>query len=75
MSEDAEITAKQLAEITGEKYHTINLWTTMKLLPIKRTHGRIRYYDRTDSVRRCEKIRELQNERYTLDLIGRQLLG
>lgn len=68
-----EITAKALADITGETYHTIDHWTDMRLLKVKRIHGRKRYYDKQDSIKRCKKIRELQNQKYGLELIAREL--
>jgi DNA-binding transcriptional MerR regulator len=68
-----EITAKELARLTGETYHTIDHWTDMRILKVKRIHGRKRYYDREESTKRCKKIRELQNQKYGLELIGREL--
>lgn len=67
----ALISAKQLAELTNEMYHTIDYWTDMKLLSVKRRKGRNRYYEKDSSIETCRKIRELQNEGYSIDLIFR----
>ena len=67
-----EVTTKELAAMTGETYHTIDHWTTMKLLKV-RLRGRKRYYDKNESLKRCKKIRELQNDKFPLDLIAREL--
>ncbi len=70
---DTEVTAKELADLTGETYFTIDHWTDMRLLRAKRIHGRKRYYDKQESTKRCKKIRELQNQKYGLELISKEL--
>ncbi len=66
------ITAKELAELAGEKYHTIDHWTSMGLLK-PRIKGRTRYYEKEKSVIICKKIRELQNQRMQLELIAKEI--
>lgn len=73
MDHNDEITAKELANMTGETYHTIDHWTDMRLLKVKRIRGRKRYYDKQESIRRCKKIRDLQNQKYGLELIAKEL--
>lgn len=66
------ITAKKLAVITGEPYNTIHYWATLGLLK-SRKRGRTRNFEKDGSIRKCKKIRELQEKNYPLQLIKQEL--
>ena len=66
------ITAQELAKRCGEPYDTVNHWTRAGLLPCKR-RGRTRTFPAADSLRRCRRIRELQNEELNLAAIRKVL--
>lgn len=70
---DNKITAKELADLTSETYHTIDHWTKMQLLKVVEIRKRTRYYNKEESIKRCKKIRELQNQKYGLELIAKEL--
>lgn len=59
------ISARELAEAADEEYNTIDHWTTLSLLPCLR-RGRKRLYSKEDSLHRCKRIRDLQNQGHTL---------
>lgn len=66
------ITAKALATLVEETYHTIDHWTSMRLLKPK-IKGRTRYYEKDNSMVICKRIRELQNRRMPLELIAQEI--
>jgi DNA-binding transcriptional MerR regulator len=66
------ITARELAAVTDETYHTIDHWTDKGLLPNKR-RGSKRYYDPSESKERCKEIRRLQEQGLTLPQILKEL--
>ncbi len=66
------ITAKALATLVKETYHTIDHWTSMGLLK-PRIKGRTRYYEKEHSMVICKKIRELQNRKMPLELIAQEI--
>jgi len=71
MSDKYELSAQDVAKLTGESYSTIDHWTNAGILICKR-RGRTRYYAK-ESMKRCSEIRKLQNEGHSLVTI-RQLL-
>jgi DNA-binding transcriptional MerR regulator len=67
------VTAKGLAELVDETYHTIDHWCSMGLLKPARIKGRTRYFEIRKSVAMCKKIRELQNQKIPLELIAKEM--
>jgi DNA-binding transcriptional MerR regulator len=65
------VTAKQLAEAADESYDTIDHWSDKDLLDFHR-RGNKRLYPLDGNLVRCKRIRELQNEGFTLTMIQKQ---
>jgi DNA-binding transcriptional MerR regulator len=61
--------ARTLAEESGISLKTINNWSKMGLLRVQRQMGRLRLYDRKESLKRIERIRELRIQGYSLNKI------
>lgn len=62
------ISARQLAEQSGESYDTIDHWASQDLLVFKR-RGRTRLFSPKENLRRCQRIRELQDGGHSLTTI------
>lgn len=63
-----------LAKATGETVHTIRFWTKEKLLEVKDyTKGGYQLYD-ISMIDRAKEIRRLQNQRFTLSEIKKELV-
>ncbi|MFP5262389.1 MAG: MerR family transcriptional regulator [Blastocatellia bacterium] len=65
------VTAKDLAKAANEPYNTIDFWTGEDLLVYTRK-GRKRFYPLEVNLERCSRIRELQNEGYSLPSIRKE---
>lgn len=68
------VTAKKLADLAEETYHTIDHWSSMGLLKPAKIKGRTRYFEKVKSMIICRKIRELQNQRMPLELIAKEIV-
>jgi DNA-binding transcriptional MerR regulator len=65
------LTTKELAEVAAEPYDTIDHWSGEDLLEY-RLLGRNRFYVKDVNLKRCKRIRELQNDGHTLRAIKKQ---
>ena len=66
------ITAQELAGRANEPYDTIDHWAGQELLRFSR-RGRRRLFDAAESLKRCRKIRAMQNQGHSLTTIKRAL--
>jgi DNA-binding transcriptional MerR regulator len=71
-SESATLTIGDLAERVGMTVRNLREWRTLGLLPAAQLQGRVGYYDET-VVARVERIKQLHEQGFPLDLI-RQML-
>ena len=62
------IYARQLADRADETYDTIDHWASQELLVFER-RGRTRLFSAKQMLRRCKRIRELQNVGHSLTTI------
>jgi DNA-binding transcriptional MerR regulator len=69
------ISAQDVVKKFGIKYHTLNYYTTIGLLPLSGKHGNRRMYDENEIRARLEKISRLSQEGYPLNLIRKKLVG
>ena len=67
-----ELTIGELAERVGITVRNLREWRTLGLLPPAERRGRVGYYDDT-VVARVERIKQLQEQGFPLELIRRML--
>ena len=70
-----KISAQDVVKKFGIKYHTLNYYTTMGLLPLSGKSGNRRMYDENETKSRLEEISRLSQEGYPLNLIRKKLVG
>ena len=70
-----KISAQGIVKKFGIKYHTLNYYTTMGLLPLSGKNGNRRMYDETEIKERLAEILRLSQEGYPLNLIRKKLVG
>jgi DNA-binding transcriptional MerR regulator len=68
----AELTIDDVAQRTGMTVRNLREWRTLGLLPPAEMRGRVGFYDEA-IVSRIERIKELRELGFTLELIGRML--
>ena len=59
------VSAQELARRVGEPYDTVDHWAGEGLLPYRR-RGRTRLFPVNENLKRCRKIRELQDSGHSL---------
>ncbi len=70
-----KITAQDVVKKFSIKYHTLNFYTTIGLLPLLGKAGNQRMYDEDEIKRRLGEITRLSQEGYPLNLIRKKLVG
>ena len=70
-----KISAQDIVKKFGIKYHTLNYYTTMGLLPLSGKCGNRRMYDENEIRTRLDDIMRLSQEGYPLNLIRKKLVG
>ncbi len=70
--ESAALTIDELAQRVDMTVRNLREWRTLGVLPPAEMRGRVGYYD-PSVVSRIERIKELQGQGFTLDLIHRML--
>ena len=70
-----KITAQDVVKKFGIKYHTLNFYTTIGLLPLSGKNGNQRMYDEDEVGPRLGEIMRLSQEGYPLNLIRKKLVG
>ena len=70
-----KITAQDVVRKFSIKYHTLNFYTTIGLLPLSGKNGNQRIYDEDEIRQRLDKITKLSQEGYPLNLIRKKLVG
>jgi len=71
----AKISAQNVVKKFGIKYHTLNFYTTIGLLPLSGKNGNQRMYDESEIGQRLAEIKKLSQEGYPLNLIRKKLVG
>ena len=71
----AKITAQDVVKKFNIKYHTLNFYTTIGLLPMSGKNGNQRMYDEGQIRTRLAEITRLSQEGYPLNLIRKKLVG
>ncbi len=69
---DEAITIDELSERVGMTVRNLREWKTLGLLPAPEMRGRVGYYSPA-VVARVERVQQLHEEGFTLELIGRML--
>jgi DNA-binding transcriptional MerR regulator len=64
---------KELAKLLNVSVSSINYYTNLGFFNVKDTKGKLRLYDREQSVNNYEKIRQLRKQGYSLKLIQQRL--
>ena len=70
-----KISAQDIVKKFGIKYHTLNYYTTIGLLPLSGKSGNRRMYDENEIRARLGEIARLSQEGYPLNLIRKKLVG
>jgi len=70
-----KISAQDIVKKFGIKYHTLNYYTMMGLLPLSGKRGNRRVYDEDEIRARLGRITRLSQEGYPLNLIRKKLVG
>jgi len=70
-----KISAQDIVKKFGIKYHTLNFYTTIGLLPLSGKDGNRRMYDEVEIKARLGEITRLSQEGYPLNLIRKKLVG
>jgi len=70
-----KITAQDVVKRFSIKYHTLNFYTTIGLLPLLGRNGNQRMYDEDEIRTRLGEITRLSQEGYPLNLIRKKLVG
>jgi DNA-binding transcriptional MerR regulator len=70
-----KISAQDIVKKFGIKYHTLNYYTTIGLLPLSGKRGNRRMYDESEIRARLGEIMRLSQEGYPLNLIRKKLVG
>ncbi len=70
-----KISAQGIVKKFGIKYHTLNYYTTIGLLPLSGKRGNRRMYDENEIRARLGEIMRLSQEGYPLNLIRKKLVG
>ena len=70
-----KISAQDIVKKFGIKYHTLNYYTTIGLLPLSGKRGNRRMYDENEIRARLGEISRLSQEGYPLNLIRKKLVG
>jgi DNA-binding transcriptional MerR regulator len=70
-----KISAQEIVKKLGIKYHTLNYYTTIGLLPLSGKCGNRRMYDENETRARLSEITRLSQEGYPLNLIRKKLVG
>ncbi len=71
----AKISAQDVVKKFGIKYHTLNFYTTIGLLPLSGKNGNQRMFDEDEIRSRLARITRLSQEGYPLNLIRKKLVG
>ena len=71
-NDDREVLAKDLAKIAKLTYHTVDHWSSEKLLVFRRV-GRTRFFPLKENLDRIGKIQALQQEGVSIPGIQREL--
>ena len=70
-----KITDQDVVRKFSIKYHTLNFYTTIGLLPLSGKSGNQRMYDEDEIRTRLGQISRLSQEGYPLNLIRKKLVG
>lgn len=70
-----KVSAQDIVKKFGIKYHTLNYYTTIGLLPLSGKRGNRRMYDENEIRARLGEITRLSQEGYPLNLIRKKLVG
>ncbi|MDD5496281.1 MAG: MerR family transcriptional regulator [Candidatus Omnitrophica bacterium] len=70
-----KISAQDVVKKFNIKYHTLNYYTVIGLLPFSGRSGNQRMYDEGEVRRRMVEISRLSQEGYPLSLIRKKLVG
>ena len=73
MNNKTMISSNEITERYNISYQTVNYYTNLGLLVVKKRKNNGRLYDRKDVKKRLSRIRLLKNKGYPLSIIGKVL--
>jgi DNA-binding transcriptional MerR regulator len=69
------ISAKEIVKKYGIRYHTLNYYAAIGLLPVAGKIGNERVFEQFQVSRRLAKISKMSKEGYPLHLIRKKIMG